>query len=640
MATAADKEIAARYEELAPHFPKWEKIKDLIDQLIDLMLNYRQSGHPGGSRSKVHALVVTLLSGVMRWDIRHPEKRFGDRFILVAGHTIPLVYATLAVLNEAMRIKYQQTGDKRYLIPHPEERALYWEDLLKFRHNKGLSGHAEMEGKTLFLKFNTGPSGHGSPAAVGEAFALKRAGAGEVKVFAFEGDAGLTPGGAHEAKNSAWGLALDNLYYVVDWNDFGIDDHPLSTVVPGTPTEWFAPYGWRVFGTEQGNEWGPVTRAILEMVYTPNPDRAPSVTWLKTRKGRGYLKYDNISHGSPHKRNCELFWETKRPFAEKYGVTFQGFGECAPTTPEEWRAEYEANLKAVIDVLHRDQELIDYIADTLVALGESVPKAIPAFKLGGKNPFKDERLYDFRNYPPEMYVAPGTREANRAALSKWGSWVNAFGHEHYGRPLFIACSADLADSTQISGFAKPWGDFPGYGWYERYGSPGDIFWAEGAAFRPLTEEDVAPIHPEVDPNEKKVVVNVTQQTLSCLEGNREVYFCRVSTGVGAASTPLGEHITWRKAISIHMAGGTVDAGYDTPGVSWTTLFVGEGVAIHAAFWHNEFGMKRSHGCVNCRPEDAQWIFRWTTPAVPLEPGDVLAQWPNGGTHVIVQERLW
>ena len=35
----------------------WEKTKDLIDQLLDIILNYRQSGHPGGSRSKVHALV-------------------------------------------------------------------------------------------------------------------------------------------------------------------------------------------------------------------------------------------------------------------------------------------------------------------------------------------------------------------------------------------------------------------------------------------------------------------------------------------------------------------------------------------------------------------------------------------------------
>jgi transketolase len=45
--------------------------------------------------------------------------------------------------------------------------------------------------------------------------------------------------------------------------------------------------------------------------------------------------------------------------------------------------------------------------------------------------------------------------------------VNAFGAQEYGRPLFLACSADLADSTQISGFAKSYGDFEGYGWFER-----------------------------------------------------------------------------------------------------------------------------------------------------------------------------
>src|SRR5580658_6036517 len=138
---AADEQIAHRYPKLAAHFPQWEKTKDLIDQCIDVILNYRQSGHPGGSRSKVHLLLATLLGGTTRWDIRHPEKRFGDRFILVAGHTVPLIYCTLAVLNEAMRTKYKQTGDKRYAVPNPEERQLTWEDLLGFRRNKGLAGH-------------------------------------------------------------------------------------------------------------------------------------------------------------------------------------------------------------------------------------------------------------------------------------------------------------------------------------------------------------------------------------------------------------------------------------------------------------------------------------------------------------------
>ena len=463
--------IGQRYEELTKDFEHWEKAKDLIDQLIDLILNYRQSGHPGGSRSKVYALVATLLSGAFRWDIRHPEKRFGDRFVLGAGHTIPLVYCTLAVFNEALRIKYQQTGDERYLVPHPEERALFWEDLLNFRRRGGLSGHAEMEGKTLFLKANTGPSGHGSPAAAGAALALKRAGAEGVKVVIFEGEAGLTPGAVHETMNSAWGLSLDNLYYVVDWNDFGIDDHPVSSVVYGTPTDWFSSHGWRVFGTESGDEWGPLTEAILSMMLEDNPDRVPSVTWFKARKGREYLKYDNASHGSPHKINSELFWDTKRPFAEKYDVAFTNFGGSAPDDAAALRAEFEANLKAVMSVLHQNQALVHYLADTLVALGDSVPEEIPAFRLGGRgNPFEDERLYDYWSYPEDVYVEPGTSVANRAALAKWGAWVNAFGAQEYGQPLFVACSADLADSTNVSGFAKGYGDFEGYGWYERYGT--------------------------------------------------------------------------------------------------------------------------------------------------------------------------
>ncbi len=471
MGTNSEDSIACRLAELSAHFPYWEKTKDLVDQLIDLMLNYRQSGHPGGSRSKVHAFLATLLSGEMRWDIRHPGKRFGDRFVLGAGHTVPLVYSTLAVLNEALRFRHAQTGDPRYLIPGPPERILTWEDLMAFRRRGGLAGHAEMEGKTLFLKFNTGPSGHGSPAAAGEALALKRAGAAGVKVFIMEGEGGLTPGAAHETLNSAWGLALDNLYYLLDWNDFGIDAHPVSSAVYGTPQDWFGSRGWRVFGTEHGSDWAAVSEALLKMMRTENPGRVPSVTWFKTRKGREYLKYDYDSHGTPHPLDSDLFWQTKLPFAEKYGVTFANQGGPAPADPQALREESRANLGAVIEVLHRDQALVDYLSDRLVEIGESVPEEIPTFRLGRRgNPYRDERLFDYRNYPADLYVAPGTNVANRAALARWGAWANAFGEKEYGRPLFMACSADLAGSTQVNGFAARYGDFAGYGWYERFGS--------------------------------------------------------------------------------------------------------------------------------------------------------------------------
>ncbi|MFI5173859.1 MAG: transketolase, partial [Terriglobia bacterium] len=422
MSTATEDQISSRNKELVPLFPKWEKTKDCIDQFIDIILNYRQSGHPGGSRSKVHALVTTLLSGFMRWDIRHPEKRFGDRFLLGAGHTVPLIYCTLAVLNEALRAKYEQTGDRRYAVPEPQERQLTWEDLLGFRRNKGLAGHAEQEGKTLFLKFNTGPSGHGIPVGVGEAMALKRAGASGVKVILYEGEGGLTPGSAHESKNSAWGLGLDNLYFCIDWNDFGIDDRPASSVVRGAPVDWFEPYGWRVFGTDQGSEWKTIVDPFIEAMVAGNPSKVPTMIWFKTRKGRGYLKYDNKSHGSPHPMNHDLFWQTKKEFMDKYGVEFDGYAQAAPKDPAAIKDQFRNNLKVVADVIRADQQLVDYLANRLVEIGDGVPEDIPGFRLNTKrNPAHDERLYDYRNYPRELFLPPGAKEANRAGFAKWGA---------------------------------------------------------------------------------------------------------------------------------------------------------------------------------------------------------------------------
>ena len=57
--------------------------------------------------------------------------------------------------------------------------------------------------------------------SLGAAMALKHAGAGDVRVFAMEGEGGHTAGAHHEVKNSAWGLGLDNLVYLFDWNDHG-----------------------------------------------------------------------------------------------------------------------------------------------------------------------------------------------------------------------------------------------------------------------------------------------------------------------------------------------------------------------------------------------------------------------------------
>jgi lipoprotein-anchoring transpeptidase ErfK/SrfK len=177
---------------------------------------------------------------------------------------------------------------------------------------------------------------------------------------------------------------------------------------------------------------------------------------------------------------------------------------------------------------------------------------------------------------------------------------------------------------------------------ERYGF-GDLLWAAAEAFRPLTIEELQPIH--ADAEDKRIVVDASRQTIACYEGQHEVYFARVSTGmkydingnrVDIWETPVGIRPVWRKLISVHMTGGTTGGGWDIIGVSWTTLFEGNGVAIHSTFWHNNFGEPMSQGCVNCQPEDAKWIFRWSLPEVQYDPGDVTIGWP-GGTLVEVTD---
>lgn len=453
-------------------YEQLDKVRLFIDQFIDIMLNHRQSGHPGGSRSKAHMLAALMAGGSMRWDVRDPTRPLADRFVLIAGHTIPVVYAALAVVNQAMALRHEWTGDDRFLVKGGEPRILMPMDLLTLRRRGGIQGHAEFEGKSLFVKFNTGPSGHGAPAAVGEALALKHAGCEEVKVFAVEGEGGHSAGAHHESKNSAYGLGLSNLVYLMDWNDNGIDVNTHSSVVHGTPKDWFEPYGFRVVGTETGSDMRAVADTLDEIAWGDNAKNAPRCAWFKTIKGRGYIVTGYKSHGAAHKRNHENFWKCRDEFRETYGVEFEGYGQGDPG-PEHVTAQATSHLNTVIDAMAGDRDFVEWLTDRLAAIGDSVPERIEGQRVDPTIDLlrDDETFTDVDNLPAALFAKPGTHEPNRKGFEKFGAWWNSYALEKYGRVAVIAMAADLAESTNIAGFMKDFEGKKGNGWYERDENP-------------------------------------------------------------------------------------------------------------------------------------------------------------------------
>lgn len=179
----------------------------------------------------------------------------------------------------------------------------------------------------------------------------------------------------------------------------------------------------------------------------------------------------------------------------------------------------------------------------------------------------------------------------------------------------------------------------GGAWYHVEDDQNSSYWAEGEHLRIVESDEILPITPEI--TTKRLVANVQTNWLSAYEGPTEVFRTRIASGAAffepdgsqqATLTPGGVHRIWSKRISRHMAGGVTPNGYDLPGVGWVTYFATGGASIHSTYWHNDYGRPRSHGCLNCTPAAAKWLFRWTTPAVAYDPGNITVTWP-GGTGV-------
>jgi lipoprotein-anchoring transpeptidase ErfK/SrfK len=116
-------------------------------------------------------------------------------------------------------------------------------------------------------------------------------------------------------------------------------------------------------------------------------------------------------------------------------------------------------------------------------------------------------------------------------------------------------------------------------------------------------------------DERWLDVDIDQQVLIAYDGRTPVYATLVSTG-HRGGTPRGVYrITKKKARTTMTNPAGARLSWNVRDVPWAMSFR-KNFAVHGVYWHDAFGRKKSHGCVNLAPADARWVYSWTLPAVP------------------------
>ena len=132
-----------------------------------------------------------------------------------------------------------------------------------------------------------------------------------------------------------------------------------------------------------------------------------------------------------------------------------------------------------------------------------------------------------------------------------------------------------------------------------------------ARYMPISRPD------SVAATDKWVSVNLYEQVLTAYEGDKPVFTTLISSGLPHWRTNVGTFKVWHRASLTPMSGamGQPDE-YSLPAVPWVMYFDNE-ISLHGTYWHDGFGFKHSHGCVNMSITDAHWLYNWAGDTDPL-----------------------
>jgi lipoprotein-anchoring transpeptidase ErfK/SrfK len=142
----------------------------------------------------------------------------------------------------------------------------------------------------------------------------------------------------------------------------------------------------------------------------------------------------------------------------------------------------------------------------------------------------------------------------------------------------------------------------------------------------LKQTFVAKVQPAKRPEgvtERWIAVDLYEQTLIAYEGHKPVFATLVSSGLDNWDTEEGIFDIWARMPVDAMSGATgAPDAYALQSVPWVMYFNGS-TSLHGTYWHDLFGYRRSHGCVNLSISDARWVFEWTAQSEPNAAGEII-----------------
>lgn len=234
------------------------------------------SGHPGGSMSALHTLL--LLYSMARHRPDEPSLEERDRIVVSMGHISPGVYSVLCEFG------------------YVEEN----EFLLEFRRaGSAFGGHVEHY--VPGVEWNTGNLGQGLSAGTGMALAEKLKKEKPARVFVLMGDGEQQKGQIAEARRFAVKYGLSNLVGIVDRNHLQIGGNTDNVMFQRVREEYRAA-GWNVIYVQDGNDFSQMFHALKRvfLMDVENPTR-PTVIVARTVMGKGVSFMENNAkyHGTP-----------------------------------------------------------------------------------------------------------------------------------------------------------------------------------------------------------------------------------------------------------------------------------------------------------------------------------------------------